>query len=176
MKNKIYFFFKDLLYLILPKRLSHLIAYLGKFRHFKISYSQFGEDLILSKYLDYKKIVKGKYLDIGACHPRWISNTHLLHKKGFTGYCIDLDEQKLKWFRFARGNSVKTICGVVSNSDKEFEYIYTVKTNTPFSQIDTTSKEQALFQEQNKNIQFEKKKLRIIILMNFLKKLERLMF
>ena len=148
------------MYFLLPNNLSHFIAYIGKFRHFKISYSQFGEDLILEKYLDYKKIKKGKYLDIGACHPRWISNTHLLHKKGFTGYCIDLDEKKLKWFRFARGNSVKTICGVVSTSNKEFENIYTVKTNTPFSQIDTTSKKQASLQESKKNIKFENRKIK----------------
>ncbi len=158
--KKIYFLFRSLIYFIFPESINHFISYIGKFRHFKISYSQFGEDLILEKYLESKKIVKGKYLDIGACHPRWISNTHLLHKKGFTGYCVDLDEKKLKWFRYARGDKVETICGVVSNSNKEFENIYTVKTSTPFSQIDTASKEQALAQEQKKNIKFEARKIK----------------
>lgn len=158
--KKIYFLFRSLIYFVFPESITHFISYIGKFRHFKISYSQFGEDLILEKYLESKKIVKGKYLDIGACHPRWISNTHLLHKKGFTGYCVDLDEKKLKWFRYARGDKVETICGVVSNLNKEFENIYTVKTSTPFSQIDTASKEQALAQEQKKNIKFEARKIK----------------
>ena len=41
-------------------------------------------------------------MDIGAFHPRWASNTHLLHKRGFEGICVDLDERRLKWFRFAK--------------------------------------------------------------------------
>ena len=136
-------FLINIFYFIFPKRLSEFISYLGGFRHFKISYSQSGEDLILLKYLDYKKIEKGKYLDIGAFHPRWVSNTHLLHKKGFSGYCVDLDEKRLRWFRFSRGNRVKTICGAVSNSHEEFIKVYKFKRKSPFSLIDTTSLEHA---------------------------------
>ena len=84
-------FLLNLFYIVFPQKLSDFISYLGGFRHFKISYSQSGEDLVLSKYLKYKKIEKGKYLDIGAFHPRWASNTHILHKKGFSGFCVDLD-------------------------------------------------------------------------------------
>ena len=73
-------FLINIIYFIFPKKLSDFISYLSGFKHFKISYSQFGEDLILSKYLKYKNIKKGKYLDIGAFHPRWSSNTHLLHQ------------------------------------------------------------------------------------------------
>jgi hypothetical protein len=158
--KKIYFFLKNIIYLVLPSSIVSIISYFGKFRHYKISYSQFGEDLILEKYLENKKIVKGKYLDIGACHPRWLSNTHLLHKKGFTGFCVDLDEQKLKWFKWARGTNVETICGAVSNSTKEFKEIYTVKTKSPFSQIDTASEKQALLQEDRKKVKFIKRKIK----------------
>ncbi len=126
-------------YFIFPKRLSDFISYLSGFKYFKISYSQYGEDLILLKYLKYKNIKKGKYLDLGAFHPRWASNTHLLHQKGFSGYCVDLDEKRLRWFRFARGNKVKTISGAVSNSYKEFIKVYKFKRKSPFSLVDTTS-------------------------------------
>ena len=129
----------NIFYFIFPKRLSEFISYLGGFRHFKISYSQSGEDLILLKYLKHKNIEKGKYLDIGAFHPRWASNTYLLHKKGFSGYCVDLDEKRLRWFRFARGNKVKTICGAVSNSNKETIEVYKFIRKSPFSLIDTAS-------------------------------------
>ena len=78
----------------------------------------------LSPGLNYKKINKGKYLDIGAFHPRWVSNTYLLHKKGFTGYCVDLDEDRLKWFRFVRGKKVKTINSkTFNNIDTIINYI-----------------------------------------------------
>ena len=136
-------FIINIFYFIFPKKLSEFISYIDGFRHFKISYSQSGEDLILLKYLKYKNIEKGKYLDIGAFHPRWASNTHLLHKKGFSGYCVDIDEKRLSWFRFARGNKVKTICGAVSNSNREFIKVYKFKRKSPFSLIDTTSLEHA---------------------------------
>ncbi len=142
----------NIFYFIFPKILFEFILYLAAFRHFKISYSQSGEDLVLLKYLNYKKIEKGKYLDIGAFHPRWASNTYLLHKKGFSGYCVDLDERRLRWFKFSRGNRVKTICGAVSNSHEEFIKVYKFKRKSPFSLIDTTSLKHAeYFKSKGKN-------------------------
>ena len=153
-------FLINIFYFIFPKRLTEFISYLGGFRHFKISYSQSGEDLILLKYLKYKNIKKGKYLDIGAFHPRWASNTHLLHKKGFTGYCIDIDEKRLRWFRFARGNKVKTICGAVSNSHEEFIMVHKFNRKSPFSLIDTTSLEHAEYFKLKGNINYENIKVK----------------
>ena len=129
----------NIFYFVFPKRLSDFISYIGGLRHFKISYSQSGEDLILLKYLKYKKIEKGKYLDIGAFHPRWLSNTHLLHKNGFSGFVVDLDEDRLKWFKFSRGDRVKTFCGAVSNKFGKYIKVYKFKNKSPFSLIDTTS-------------------------------------
>ena len=160
MKKKLIKIFVNFLFLLLPKKLFNFITYLNGYRFFKISFSQNAEDLILVKYLKYKGIENGKYLDIGAFHPRWISNTHLLHKKGFTGYCVDLDDEKLKWFKFARGNKVKTICGAVSNSNEEFINFYKFIRKTPFSELDTCSLETAERYRIKKNIQYEIKKIR----------------
>ena len=146
----------NIFYFMFPKRVSDFISYLMGFRHFKISYSQSGEDLILLKYLKHKKIERGKYLDIGAFHPRWASNTHSLHKKGFSGYCVDLDEKRLRWFRFARGNKVKTICGAVSNSNEEFIVVYKFKRKSPFSLVDTLSLEHAEYFKSKSNNNYEK--------------------
>ena len=148
-------FLINIFYFISPKILSDFFSYLGGFRHFKISYSQSGEDLILSKYLKYKNIEKGTYLDIGAFHPRWASNTHFLHKKGFSGFCVDLDEKRLRWFRFARGKRVQTICGAVSNSNEEFIEVYKFKRKSPFSLIDTTSLEHAEYFSAKGNSKYE---------------------
>ena len=54
-----------------------------------------------------------------------------------------LDEERLRWFRFARGNRVKTICGAISNSNQKFIKVYKFKRKSPFSLIDTTSLENA---------------------------------
>jgi len=150
-------FLINLIYFFIPKILSDYISYLLGFKHFKISYSQSGEDLILLKYLKYKKIEKGKYLDIGAFHPRWASNTHLLHKKGFTGYCVDLDEERLRWFRFARGKKIKTIVGAVSNLNDEYIKIYKFKRKSPFSLIDTTSLDHAKYFSSKMSNEYEEK-------------------
>ena len=120
-----------------------------------MSFSQSGEDIILLKYLNHKKIEKGKYLDIGAFHPRWVSNTHLLHKIGFSGYCVDLDEDRLKWFRFARGKKVKTINGAISNSYSKSIKVYKFKRKSPFSLIDTTSSDHAKYFKSKSNIDYE---------------------
>ena len=91
-------------------------------------------------------------MDIGAFHPRWASNTYLLHKKGFSGYCLDIDEKRLRWFRFARGNKVETICGAVSNSHEEFIKVHKFIRKSPFSLIDTTSLKHAeYFKSKGKN-------------------------
>ncbi len=139
MNSKFFQFLLNFLYLILPKTMFDFFAYLNGCRFFKISYSQYGEDLILMKYLKNKKIKNGKYLDIGAFHPRWVSNTHLLHKNGFSGFVVDIDKDRLKWFKFSRGNKVKTFCGAVSNKFGKHIKIYKFKNKNPFSLIDTTS-------------------------------------
>ena len=160
MKKK---FFKSTayrLYLIFPKKLFNFFAFLYGFLFFKISYSQHGEDLILAKYLKYKNIKKGKYLDIGAFHPRWISNTHLLHKNGFNGYCVDLDEEKLKWIRFDRGNKVKTVCGAVSIQKKKYINFYKFKRKSPFSEVDTTDIKFAKKFKRKRNNEYEIKKVK----------------
>ena len=150
----------NILYFIFPKIVFDFLSFVTGYKYFKISFSQSGEDLILLKYLKHKKIKNGKYLDIGAFHPRWASNTHLLHQRGFSGYCMDLDEKRLRWFRFARGNKVKTICGAVSNSYEEFIKVYKFKRKSPFSLIDTTSLEHAEYFSSKRKSKYEEIKVK----------------
>lgn len=153
-------FFLKISNFLIPKILFDFICYLEGFRYYKISYSQSGEDLVLIKYLKYKKINNGKYLDIGAFHPRWVSNTHILHKKNFSGYCVDLDEERLKWFRFSRGKKVKTICGAVSNKNDETIKVYKFKRKSPFSLVDTTSLKHAEYFRNKGNGEYEIKNIK----------------
>lgn len=52
-----------------------------------ISYSQEGEDLVLSRLFPNR--TKGFYVDIGAHHPYRFSNTYFFYKMGWTGINID---------------------------------------------------------------------------------------
>lgn len=56
------------------------------------SFSQFGEDLIISQALSIigeKKNIS--YLDIGANHPYSLSNTYYFYRKGFSGTLVEPD-------------------------------------------------------------------------------------
>ncbi|NTU69966.1 FkbM family methyltransferase [bacterium] len=51
------------------------------------SYSQEGEDLVLSRFLDVNK--KGFYVEVGCHHPFRFSNTYYFYKNGWSGICVD---------------------------------------------------------------------------------------
>ena len=56
-------------------------------RYYTNSYSQEGEDILLSKIFGHKK--SGFYVDIGAHHPKRFSNTYMFYKRGWRGINID---------------------------------------------------------------------------------------
>jgi FkbM family methyltransferase len=60
-------------------------------KDYKISYSQCGEDLIVDFICQALKIEKPSYLDIGAHHPTYLSNTYLFYQRGCRGVCIEPD-------------------------------------------------------------------------------------
>ena len=84
-----------------------IISLYGILKPPKQSFSQKGEDILVNSF--FSKREKGYYLDIGSFHPKWISNTFLLHKAGWYGTAIDIDEYKLRIFKLLRGSRVNTI-------------------------------------------------------------------
>ncbi len=64
-------------------------------------YSQFGEDKILEELISKNKN-KGFYVDVGCFHPKKHSNTHLLHKRGWSGVNIDMEQDKIDLFNILR--------------------------------------------------------------------------
>lgn len=52
-------------------------------------HSQFGEDRYIYQNLDLPK--KGVFVDVGAGHPIYLSNTYFFERNGWTGICIDAD-------------------------------------------------------------------------------------
>ena len=67
--------------------------------HSNFGYSQFGEDIIIAYLFYYLKINKLLYLDIGANHPRYISNTFYFYERGGSGVCIEPNPMLWKIFK-----------------------------------------------------------------------------
>ena len=80
---------------ILPYTLLRFAGFIyGYWVSKSVSFSQKGEDLLSVAYFAKRGIKQGVYLDIGCFHPVWISNTHLLHKQGWLGHAVDIDDFK----------------------------------------------------------------------------------
>ena len=99
--------------LVLPIKAQRLIAsFYGYIKPPSKSYSLYGEDVVIDHYFHKIGIKTGVYVDIGAFHPKWISNTYKLSKNKWKGIVVDLEEDKMKLFHYFRPNC-KTICAAV---------------------------------------------------------------
>ena len=79
---------------------------------FYINGSQFNEDEKILKL--FKKNYKGQYLDVGCYHPTRVNNTLKMHRKGWSGMNIDLNQLTIDLFNFARPNDIN-ICTAISS-------------------------------------------------------------
>jgi FkbM family methyltransferase len=103
------------------------------------SYSQCGEDLILNFIFMLLKMDEVRYLDIGAHHPTWLSNSYLLYKRGSSGVLVEPDPILCSVIRQHRPNDICLNIGVgVGEGDEADFYVMTTKT------LNTFSKEEAL--------------------------------
>ena len=148
---KLLLFFYRIIKKYLPQKINYFIwdIYLSNIS--TKSYSQYGEDLIICNYF---REIQGNYLDIGCYHPKGISNTHLLHKKGWEGVVVDIDDYKLNLFKNRRGNKIEIIKGAISSSSSDYK-VPVYKFNQPFSPYDTLSKEIADARSKQKNIEYK---------------------
>lgn len=73
-----------------------------EYRYMQISFSQFGEDLAVLRWVERLGVADRLYVDAGCFHPVHCSNTLLLHKRGWRGINVDVDEDKIARFRAAR--------------------------------------------------------------------------
>ena len=138
----------------LPAKFNTLIwdIYLSLLKH--KSYSQYGEDLIIDSFFQHHVPIKnGNYLDIGCYHPIGISNTYVLHKRGWQGLVVDIDDYKLELFKRRRGKNVEALKGAISSEDSVSKVpIY--KFNQPFSPYDTLSEDIAKMRSKAINIEY----------------------
>ena len=81
-------FLRSIIINVIPKFIKQIISndFVNK-NHLNLSYSQEGEDLILSRFFGEKK--EGLFIDVGAHHPFRFSNTNMFYNKGWRGINID---------------------------------------------------------------------------------------
>ncbi len=88
----------------------------------KVSYSQAGEDCIVSLALYLLGISKPSYLDIGAYHPTSLSNTYFFYKRGGRGVCVEPDPKNARLFRRKRRRDVLLGVGVSIGPEREADF------------------------------------------------------
>ncbi|KKT30253.1 MAG: methyltransferase FkbM family protein [Parcubacteria group bacterium GW2011_GWA1_44_13] len=105
----------------------------------KISYSQCGEDIIIEFLLrDVLKIKNITYLDLGAHHSSFLSNTYLFYKKGFQGVLIEPDFYLFEEIRKRRQRDIVLNFGVgISNENEADFYVFN------YTELNTFSKKTA---------------------------------
>lgn len=131
---------KDFIKRYLPPKLTYKITHIKKtlqpFGFSKATFSGNGEDILLNEYL-FKNQANGFYVDVGCFHPKLISNTHLLHKKGWTGINIDPNPETISLFNKYRPEDVNIQAGVAATEEELIYY------NFSHAGINTFSKEHA---------------------------------
>jgi FkbM family methyltransferase len=119
----------------------------------KNSYSQSGEDLIMSFILGELKIEQPTYLDIGAHHAWHLSNTALFYINGNRGVLIEPDPQLFNQLKKERPQDICLNVGIGTGQEEHADF-YIMGSRT----LNTFSKEEA-----ERYIGSEKQKIEKII-------------
>jgi FkbM family methyltransferase len=102
---------KNIFYKIKKNFNKLLLLFESKYANY--SFSQEGEDLILSRIFDNK--ANGFYVDVGAHHPKRFSNTYIFYKLGWRGINIEPNPEAYKLFMKYRSGDTNINCGVAQN-------------------------------------------------------------
>lgn len=91
-------------------------------RYINLTFSQEGEDVLFSKFVDFQK--KGFYVDIGAHHPMRFSNTCRLYLNGWRGMNVDAMPDAMKPFLKYRKNDINLSYGIGAIEEDKTFYIF----------------------------------------------------
>lgn len=129
----------------------------------KTSYSQCGEDLIVKFIFDNLNIKNPSYIDIGAHHPYYISNTALFYQTGSVGINIEPDPILFEAFEKNRKKDKNLNIGISDCEDVLDFYIISSPT------LNTFSKEEAVNYEKEGSFKIQKtQKIKVNTLQNVL--------
>jgi FkbM family methyltransferase len=132
-------------------------------KNYRESYAQCGEDLIIDHLVRVIGLSNPYYLDLGAHHPSYLSNTYYFYKKGFAGVCVDADPSLISAFKKLRPIDITLNCGVgVEKGTMDF-YLMSSKTLNTFSKDEANRYVSYGNQQIEKIIQVEIKTVNSII-------------
>jgi len=158
-------------YFKFPAMASSLISKLKKvlvgsfFPYIRRSYSQSGEDIIISDLFHRLKISNPTYLDIGANDPISLSNTYRFYSRGSRGVCVEPNPVMYNRILKKRTKDIVINAGVAFDEKREADfYIFPEQ----FHGLNTFSKEEADFWEHTGNEEIGKHKPEKIIKMNLI--------
>ncbi len=98
------------------------------------SYSQCGEDLIVNYIFNTLKMAHPSYLDIGAHHPRFLSNTYLFYCQGSRGVSIEPDPFLFRKINRARSRDVNLNVGMAAERGILNLHVFSSRTLNTFSE------------------------------------------
>lgn len=93
---------------------------LNRFPSYYLSCSQFGEDMITRHLLD--DLPVGFYVDIGAHHPVYFSNTYHFYCRGWRGINVDALPGSMELFRLLRPRDINIELCVDAAPDRAREF------------------------------------------------------
>jgi FkbM family methyltransferase len=89
------------------------------------AYSQEGEDILLKRIFEYRKVNDGGfYVDVGAHHPQRFSNTYFYYKRGWRGINIDATPDSMKLFDEIRPDDINIECAISDTEEKLTYYMF----------------------------------------------------
>jgi hypothetical protein len=146
---------------LLPSSVRSKIIYLisAKKLYFNDDPAQFGEGRLLVDFLKVKGKTTGRYMDIGCYHPIYLSNTYFLHQMGWKGIVVDTRYEKLKEMIKYRGNKVEVLCSAVVPNNHSSQSIDMYFFKKIWSEIDTSSYEEACNKRAETKYSFYHKKI-----------------
>jgi FkbM family methyltransferase len=109
-----------------------------------VTFSQFGEDIIMLRMLERYKVANVTYLDIGANEPISSSNTYNFYLRGYKGVLIEPNADLCAWLKSARPNDTVLNFGIGSGNEKDADYYMFGSKHTA---LNTFSKDDALNSE-----------------------------
>ena len=100
-----------------------MASLLEELRAMRVSYSQFGEDLVVRTHFtgNFDNSM-GRFIDVGAFHPFKYSNTILLSQLGWRGINVDCDPVKIARFEKLRPED-QNICAAVAEEPRDMVYL-----------------------------------------------------
>jgi len=88
----------------------------------RVSFSQFGEDLLIKSALDLFRIENNSYLDIGANEPVRGNNTYLLYQRGYRGVLIEPNPRLFQKLITERPGDTALNVGIGFNTQEKATY------------------------------------------------------